>query len=123
MRARALRLVLENEANYKSRLQAIASIAQKIGCSKDRLRCWVKKQDGPAAGSDALTTSERDELKALKREVKELKQANEILLKASAFFAALSGHFLREYPAGQWFRAARRKQRMRDHPEFCALAW
>lgn len=88
VRARAVRLVLENEANYKSRSQAIASIAKKIGCSRDSLRCWVKKQDSPEARSDALTTSERDELKALKREVKELKQANEILLKASAFFAA-----------------------------------
>jgi transposase len=88
VRARAVRMVLENEADYKSRSQAIASIAEKFGCSRDTLRGWVNKQDIETGNRDGLTQSERDELKALQRENRELKQANEILRKASAFFAA-----------------------------------
>ena len=88
VRARAGRMVLENEADYKSRSQAIASISEKFGCSRDTLRGWVNKQAVEDGTRDGLTQSERDELKALQRENRELKQANEILRKASAFFAA-----------------------------------
>lgn len=88
VRARAVRMVLENEGAYKSRSQAISSIAIKIGCSRDTLRGWINKQEVETGVRDGLTQSERDELKALKRENRELKQANEILRKASAFFAA-----------------------------------
>lgn len=88
VRARAVRMVLENEADYKSRSQAIASIAQKFGCSGATLRDWVNRQAVEDGDRDGLTQSERDELKALQRENRELRQANEILRKASAFFAA-----------------------------------
>ena len=88
IRARAVRMVLENEANYKSRSQAIASISEKFGCSRDTLRGWANKQQIESGEREGMTQSERDELKVLKRENKELKQANEILRKASAFFAA-----------------------------------
>ena len=88
LRARAVRIVLENEADYKSRSQAIASIAEKFGCSGATLRDWVNRQAVEDGDRDGLTQSERDELKALQRENRELRQANEILRKASAFFAA-----------------------------------
>ena len=88
IRARAVRMVLENEADYKSRSQAIASIAEKFGCSRATLRDWVNRQAVEDGDRDGLTHSERDELKALQRENRELRQANEILRKASAFFAA-----------------------------------
>jgi transposase len=81
-------MVLENEADYKSRSQCFASIAEKFGCSSATLRDWVNKQAIEDGDRDGLTQSEREELKALQRENRELKQANEILRKASAFFAA-----------------------------------
>ncbi|MBC7216535.1 MAG: transposase [Burkholderiaceae bacterium] len=86
VRARAVRMVLENEADYKSRSQAIASIAEKFGCSRDTLRGWVNRQAVEDGDRDGLTQSERDELKALQRENRELKQANEILRKGEAIF-------------------------------------
>ena len=88
IRARAVRMVLENEADYKSRSQAVALISKKFGCSGDTLRGWVNRQAVENGTRDGVTQSERDELKALNREIRELKQANEILRKASAFFAA-----------------------------------
>jgi len=88
VRARAVRMVLENEADYKSRSQAIASISAKFGCSSATLRDWVNRQAVEDGERDGLTQSEREELKALQRENRELRQANEILRKASAFFAA-----------------------------------
>lgn len=88
MRARAVRLVLENEADYTSRSKAVASISAKIGCSPETLRDWMKKQAVESGDRDGMTQSEREELKALQRENRELKQANDILRKASAFFAA-----------------------------------
>ena len=85
VRARAVRMALENEADYKSRSQAIASIAEKFGCSGATLRDWVNRQAVEDGDRDGLTQSERDELKALQRENRELRQANEIPHKASAF--------------------------------------
>lgn len=81
-------MVLENEADYKSRSQVISSLSKKFGCSGDTLRGWVKKQDVESGTRDGVTQSERDELRALHREIRELTQANEILRKASPFFAA-----------------------------------
>ncbi|MFT4916420.1 MAG: transposase [Yoonia sp.] len=81
-------MVLENEADYKSRSQVISSLSKKFGCSGDTLRGWVKKQDVESGTRDRVTQSERDELKALHREICKLTQAHEILRKASAFFAA-----------------------------------
>ena len=73
VRARAVRMVLENEADYKSRSQAIASIAEKFGCSGATLRDWVNRQAVEDGDRDGLTQSERDELKALQRENRELR--------------------------------------------------
>ncbi len=88
VRARAVRLVLENEANYKTRSECLRSISSKIGCSPETLRDWIKKQAIEDGTREGLNQSERAELKALKHEIKELRQANDILRKASAFFAA-----------------------------------
>ncbi len=87
VRERAVRLVLENEEEHGSRWAAIRSISEKIGCTPETLRKWVLQAERDAGRREGLTTSEREELKALKRENKELKRANEILRKASAFFA------------------------------------
>ena len=79
-------MVLENEADYKSRVAGgAASIAEKFGCSGATLRDWVNKRDVEDGDRDGLTHSERDELKALQRENREPKQANEILRKGEAF--------------------------------------
>ena len=88
VRARAVRLVLENEAHYKTRSECLRSISSKIGCSAETLRDWIKKQAVEDGTREGLTQSERAEMKALKHEIKELRQANDILRKASAFFAA-----------------------------------
>ena len=76
--------MLEHEANYKTRSECLRSISSKIGCSAETLWDWIKKQ----AVEDGTPQSERAEMKALKHEIKELRQANDILRKASAFFAA-----------------------------------
>lgn len=75
-------MVLENEADYRSRSQAVAFIAEKFGCRDATLRDWVDKQAIEDADRDGLTPSEREEREALQRENRELKQANEILRKA-----------------------------------------
>ena len=88
VRARAVRLVLENEADYKTRSESFRSISQKIGCSPETLRDWVNKQAVETGDREGLTQSEHAQMKELQRENRELKQANDILRKASAFFAA-----------------------------------
>lgn len=87
VRERAVRLVFEHQAEYDSQWAAIGSIAAKVGCTAESLRKWVRQAERDAGGRPGLTTSERDRLKALERENRELKRANEILRKASAFFA------------------------------------
>jgi len=77
----------EQEASHPSRWAAMQSIAQKIGCTAETVRKWVERAEIDGGRRPGLTTSELDELKALKRGSRELKQANEILRKASAFFA------------------------------------
>ena len=87
VRERAVRMVLEHERDYPSQWAAIGSIAQKIGCTAETLRKWVRQAERDTGRRPGLTTEERERLKALERENRELKRANEILRKASAYFA------------------------------------
>ncbi len=87
VRARAVRMVLDHQDDYASQWSAIVSIASKIGCTGETLRKWVRRAERDQGLRDGTTTEERDRLKALERENRELRQANEILRKASAYFA------------------------------------
>ena len=88
VRERAVRLVQEHRAEYDSQWAAIRSIAEKMGCSAEALRNWVRRAERDAGLHPGVTTEERERLKALERENRELRRANEILRKASAYFAA-----------------------------------
>jgi transposase-like protein len=87
VRERAVRLVQEHRGEYPSLWAAIESIAPKIGCVPQTLHDWVKRSEIDTGVREGVTTAERDQIKALEREVKELRRANEILKLASAFFA------------------------------------
>ena len=87
VRDRAVRLVMESEGGHDSQWAAITSVAAKIGCTAETLRKWVRQAERDGGKRAGLTTAERERLKALERENRELKRANEILRKASAFFA------------------------------------
>jgi transposase-like protein len=87
VRERAVRMVIDHRAEYQSHWAAIESIAPKIGCAPQTLHEWVRKHEINTGTRDGVTSEERDRIKALEREVKELRRANEILKLASAFFA------------------------------------
>jgi transposase len=87
VRERAVRMVREQEREHASQWAAITSIAQKIGCSAETLRNWVRQAERDEGLRPGLTTDEQQRLKELERENRELKRANEILRKASAYFA------------------------------------
>lgn len=87
VRERAVRMVLEHQNEYSSQWAAINSIAAKIGCTGETLRSWVRQAERDQGLRAGLSSDERDRLKALERENRELRQANEILRKASAYFA------------------------------------
>jgi transposase len=87
VRARAVRMVFEHRGEHASEWATITSIASKIGCKAETLRLWVRQTQRDQGLRDGMTTDERARLKALEREVRELRQANEILRKASAYFA------------------------------------
>lgn len=88
VRERAVRLVQEQQGSHETQWAAIRSIAEKIGCNAETLRLWVRQAERDTGQRGGLTTDERARLKDLEREVRELRRANEILRKASAFFAA-----------------------------------
>ena len=87
VRARAVRMVTEHEAEYSSRWAAVSSIAAKIGCSARTLHEWVRKAEVNSGKRAGLPSDVAEKMKALERENRELRQANEILRKASAYFA------------------------------------
>jgi transposase len=87
MRERAVRLVFEQQDRHESQWATIVSVAEKLGCTAETLRKWVRQAERDTGQRPGLTTSERERMKQLEREVRELKRANEILRKASAYFA------------------------------------
>ncbi|WP_404854277.1 IS3 family transposase [Escherichia coli] len=87
VRQRAIRMVLESQGEYDSQWAAICSIAPKIGCTPETLRVWVRQHERDTGGGDGgLTTAERQRLKELERENRELRRSNDILRQASAYF-------------------------------------
>jgi transposase len=87
VRERAVRLVVEHEREYPSQWTAIRSIAEKMGCTPETLRRWVRRVERDEGRRPGLTTAEEQRVKQLERENRELRRANEILKKASAYFA------------------------------------
>jgi transposase len=87
VRERAVRMVFEHGGEYGSRWAAVRSIAEKIGCSAETLRKWVQQTEVDSGRRGGLTSEERARMKELEREVRDLRRANEILRKASAYFA------------------------------------
>jgi transposase len=87
VRERAIRMVLEHQDDHGSQWAAISSIAGKIGCSPETLRKWVRQGEHDHGTRAGLTSAERERLKDVERENRELRRANEILRKASAYFA------------------------------------
>lgn len=88
LRERGVRLFRENRADYTSDTAAYLAIAPKLGCSPDSLRSWCRQAECDAGQRAGLTSAEKDRIKELERENRELRTANEILKKASAYFAA-----------------------------------
>ena len=87
VRERAVRMVFEHRSEHPSQWAAVESIAGKIGCTAQTLLSWVRRHERDTGQRDGPTTAEQQRVKALEREVKELRRTNEILKLASAFFA------------------------------------
>jgi transposase-like protein len=88
LRERSVRMVREQAREHASEWAAMCSVASKVGCTAETLRQWVRQAEHDRGERGGLTSEERARLKALERENRELRQANEILRKASAYFAA-----------------------------------
>ncbi len=87
VRERAVRMVIEHESDHASQWEAIRSIAEKIGCSPESLRKWLRRTEIDSGSRSGVTSDERARMKDLEKENRELRRANEILRKASAYFA------------------------------------
>ena len=87
VRERAVRMVFEHRGDYASEWEALRSIGSKIGCTAETLRKWVRQAEVDSGRRGGLTSDERARMKELERENRELRRANEILKKASAYFA------------------------------------
>ena len=87
VRERAVRMVLDHQGEYDSQWATMESVVSKIGCKAETLRKWVRQAERDQGRRDGMTTSDRERLKALERENRELKRANDILRTASAYFA------------------------------------
>ena len=87
VRERSVKMVLEHQDAYESQWAAIVSVAAKVGCTAETLRGWLRQHERDTGKRDGVTTAEKERIRALEREVRELRQANEILRKASAYFA------------------------------------
>jgi transposase-like protein len=87
VRERAVRMVLEHAEEYPSRWAAVSSVAAKIGCNPATLHEWVKRREIDKGTRAGVPTEVGEKIKAMEREIRELRQANEILRKASAYFA------------------------------------
>jgi transposase len=87
VRERAVRMVFEHRDEHESQWAAIESIAAKIGCTAETLRGWVRQRERDTGQREGLSSADKERIKALERENRELRQANEILRKASAYFA------------------------------------
>ena len=105
VRERAVRLVFDHEHQHDSQWAAIRSVAAKIGCTSETLRHWVRQVERDTGRRPGLTTDERAQMKELDREVRELRRANEILRKASAFFCLDAKARARSARRGPWLRA------------------
>ncbi len=86
-RERAVRMLLDQQGEYESQWAAMNSIAAKVGCTAETLRKWVRQAEQDLGIRNGVTSDERERLKELEKEVRELRRANEILRKASAYFA------------------------------------
>ena len=87
VRERAVRMVLEHRGEYASEWETMCSISEKIGCTAETLRKWVRQTEVDSGRRGGLTSDDQARMKELEREVRELRRANEILRKASAYFA------------------------------------
>ena len=87
VRERAVRLVFDHKSDHGSEWEAMCSIAEKIGCSPETLRKWVRQTEVDSGRRGGVTSEERARIKELEREVRELRRTNDILRKASAYFA------------------------------------
>ena len=87
VRARAVRMLVDYQGEHASQWAAMTSIAAKIGCSGETLRNWIRQSERDKGLQDGPSKDERERIKALERENRELRQANKILRKASAYFA------------------------------------